>query len=561
MELRPFIYLKTYRVLVCLDCRFGCVSDEVPTHLRTKHKNLAPATRRQVAETVNEIPEIIRNQIQLATEFRFPPPTTNPIPELASPQPDGRACRKCYFVIRQDQKIQEHCGTCQNWTNPQGRGRPKPEDTRLQLQKPWREGVLCQRFFLSRAASGWFEVGRKLGHRSARQLAGSTVSNVSLHNTKIPPETRTHIDQVLEREERYLDDEKQPRVYSKALDDDSFATTSLWLERTRWPITYRNVRRDVLLAMTRLPVHTIGHSLGADYFLGQGPCPGDPDIVSPGEEEQKILCILGAVDAMLDRCQLTAQNTNREHEAWQFIDRTGQKWPRSYTGNINKSKLHQSSCENAKLDLFLQHRAPQHDDAGSPSDDEFDGDYESSEDEYEEFEGSEGKGNLDDWASDPTRQEDFNDSQLHDDDAHEMKNGTAATSIDEFLELVFQLSFELSTEPFQNGHPDSTLLIYFSGILGFSSNCQRFQLAREYCPYLSGLIWIQRLIFLKYALPLYSYPTIRIQQRPYMPIQRLNDVRQKYMVSGSLSPLAELHSLRNFGQKIAKTEPPPFLLR
>ncbi|KAJ0143398.1 hypothetical protein HZ326_13827 [Fusarium oxysporum f. sp. albedinis] len=33
------------------------------------------------------------------------------------------------------------------------------------------------------------------------------------------------------------------------------------------------------------------------------------------------------------------------------------------------------------------------------------------------------------------------------------------------------------------------------------------------------------------------------------------------MVQGSLSPLAELHNLRNFGQKAAKTESPPFLLR
>lgn len=68
--------------------------------------------------------------------------------------------------------------------------------------------------------------------------------------------------------------------------------------------------------MTWLPVRTIGHSLGVDYVLGQGPCPGDPDIISPGEEEQKILCILGAVDGMLDRCQLTAQNINRVLLCW-----------------------------------------------------------------------------------------------------------------------------------------------------------------------------------------------------------------------------------------------------
>ncbi|EGU75252.1 hypothetical protein FOXB_14237, partial [Fusarium oxysporum f. sp. conglutinans Fo5176] len=111
------------------------------------------------------------------------------------------------------------------------------------------------------------------------------------------------------------------------------------------------------------------------------------------------------------------------------------------------------------------------------------------------------------------------------------------------------------------GQPGSALLVYFSGILGFSSDCRRFQLAREYCPNLSGLIWVQRLLFLEYALPLHSYLALGVQQRPQFPMQRLNEVRQKYMVQGSLSPLAELHNLRSFGQKVAKTEPPPFLLR
>ncbi|GKU09475.1 unnamed protein product, partial [Fusarium langsethiae] len=130
-----------------------------------------------------------------------------------------------------------------------------------------------------------------------------------------------------------------------------------------------------------------------------------------------------------------------------------------------------------------------------------------------------------------------------------------------FIELLFEFSISLATESFVDGQPGSALLVYFSGILGFSSDCRRFQLAREYCPNLSGLIWVQRLLFLEYALPLRSYLTIGLQQRPQFPTQRLNEVRQKYMVQGSLSPLAELHNLRNFGQKVAKTEPPPFLLR
>jgi len=34
---------------------------------------------------------------------------------------------------------------------------------RQERQVPWTTGVLCQRFFQSRAASGWFKVGRSSG--------------------------------------------------------------------------------------------------------------------------------------------------------------------------------------------------------------------------------------------------------------------------------------------------------------------------------------------------------------------------------------------------------------
>lgn len=90
---------------------------------------------------------------------------------------------------------------------------------------------MCQRFFRSRAASGWFEVGRKLvGRDNASQVDGSITSTQPLRSIKVSPETRTHIDEVLKRERTYRDAETQPRFYSKALGDNSFAAISLWLE-------------------------------------------------------------------------------------------------------------------------------------------------------------------------------------------------------------------------------------------------------------------------------------------------------------------------------------------
>ncbi|KAJ0127958.1 Uncharacterized protein HZ326_28942 [Fusarium oxysporum f. sp. albedinis] len=68
------------------------------------------------AEAVSEMPEIIKNQLHLAAEFQYPPPTIPPISELDPPQLDGRACPQCRFVFRHKQQIHQHCTTCQEWT-------------------------------------------------------------------------------------------------------------------------------------------------------------------------------------------------------------------------------------------------------------------------------------------------------------------------------------------------------------------------------------------------------------------------------------------------------------
>ncbi|SCO92411.1 uncharacterized protein FRV6_16539 [Fusarium oxysporum] len=133
-------------------------------------------------------------------------------------------------------------------------------------------------------------------------------------------------------------------------------------------------------------------------------------------------------------------------------------------------------------------------------------------------------------------------------------------AFDDFLELLYEACLTLCTETFIAGQPGSTLLVYFSGILGFSKDCQHFLLERQYCPQLSGLIYMQRLLLLERALPLRPYLTICIPQRPHtQQLERLTEIRAEHMVLGLQSPLAELVSLRNFGRTIARTEPPSIL--
>jgi hypothetical protein len=87
----------------------------------------------------------------------------------------------------------------------------------LEVELPWREGVLCQRLFPSRRASGWFEVGRKTAAYTRMGKQIKTAVDNSCTHSRLNPETRVHLREVLEREQKYQDGEKQPRFYSNAL--------------------------------------------------------------------------------------------------------------------------------------------------------------------------------------------------------------------------------------------------------------------------------------------------------------------------------------------------------
>lgn len=100
----------------------------------------------------------------------------------------------------------------------------------------------------------------------------------------------------MQRHKRHVAMQNESRVYAKKLGGDSLAATSPWLERTRWLETYRDVRRDILKAMTT----SAGRQPWTDLNLGQGEREGDADIISPSHNEQKIACLLDAVDLMID---------------------------------------------------------------------------------------------------------------------------------------------------------------------------------------------------------------------------------------------------------------------
>lgn len=139
---------------------------------------------------------------------------------------------------------------------------------------------------------------------------------------------------------------------------------------------------------------------------------------------------------------------------------------------------------------------------------------------------------------------------------------SASPAVTEFLELIFRLNITLITDRFSHGRPETSLLVYFSGVLGFSSDRESFQPARNFTPILSRLIYMQRLLFLEYTLPSRAYPYIGIARRSKeRALDRLNPVRLQYMIAGSQSALGEFLSLRDAGRTMGRLETPSYLLQ
>ncbi|KAH7231266.1 uncharacterized protein BKA55DRAFT_654006 [Fusarium redolens] len=501
--------------------------------------------------------------------------------------------------------MQNHCTEFYGWVNPRGKGRPSIGYLTAD-PLPWIEGVACQRFFPSREGSKWFQVNIQTKGRADRSKAKSSTKKPQETPHVLTSEASTHLQQVIDREARYREALGQPRININDTGTDIFAATSLWLDRTQWPSIYRGSRRDVLRALIRLPDR---HSLNTDYTLGQGISEGTPNLVSPQEDEQKISCIMRALDLVIDRCEDTVRCTSHnlrcwllssrlhsrreiafnlvaeksseiryrrtqeqflafilrmyrmqgdcrrgvmnakikpeistqldriwEHTAWNYLDASKGTWPVMERQGAPLVGIHCGLMGGQSIGIALNTRACQGSDGEEGAEDD-----DIDDENVEVWE-------LEDDEDDEDDESDYDDSGHYDDverntaGTHQdlfsgVSGGSAASAFGQFLELLFQLCIMLNTEPFLNGQPSSTLLVYFSGILGFSTDCRRFQLARQYCTKLSAMIYMQRILFLEQALPLRGYQFIGIPRRQEVgAFECLDEVRAKYMVLGSQYP-------------------------
>jgi Orsellinic acid/F9775 biosynthesis cluster protein D len=424
-------------------------------------------------------------------------------------------------------------------------------------------------------------------------------------------EVSEHIASVCQREHSRAVDQAHIRNTSPTAP--TFAGTRPWMERTRWEVTYQGVRCDILQSLTIMP----WGSPPVDHILGPGLDSPVAELVSPREDEAKIALLMGAVDHMLDRCEETMQHTGRTLLCWLRSTKPQTCYPKPFTLVALKSskKKYRQLLKRFFVLIFRSYRIPvdtrrrltgirfkkeqlrqiraiwehrvwsdsvlaqgrwpgSRDRGGSSmgnAEDEGEEEEVAMSEEDEEKADEEDDGEVDEETEacvhrelDEDSDDDRSVGRRSEDDEEGGKDrlSNAGSAVDELLELVFQLSVTFSTEEFIDSQPSSSLLVYFSGILGLSSDARSFLPARKYTPHLSALIYIQRLLFLEYALPLRPYPHLGILRRSrFQQHQHFDVIRQRYMITGSPTPLEEFQSLRNYGRVIARTDPPSFILR
>jgi hypothetical protein len=101
------------------------------------------------------------------------------------------------------------------------------------------------------------------------------------------------------------------------------------MERTRWPTTYKGVRRDILLGLAEMPCPW--HWKLVDYRIASGSSDMEPDLFSPWEDEQRLEALMPLVDRMFDRCEETVRHTSRSLLCWLRSTKPQSCYPKPFT--------------------------------------------------------------------------------------------------------------------------------------------------------------------------------------------------------------------------------------
>ncbi|KHO10690.1 hypothetical protein MAA_11741 [Metarhizium robertsii ARSEF 23] len=382
--------------------------------------------------------------------------------------------------------------------------------------------------------------------------------------------------------------------------------TTPWLKHTRWPEIFRNRPLDIITASARQPTRG-PYQNSEDYLLGHWR--GVP-LCSSAAAEAQLRLLMRAVDEVFDRAKATLTSTSYRSRCWLSSHWKNEFWHRPLrilppsTEQKYKSYWKQFICYvfralackpvlrreiyNVSLSVDdvtmmrhilglvsqLQEEVEDGEEtseggAGVSSDEDDEDDQEMDDEENESYgaqhsdaEDEDNSDHEEDCQYEGEGKEDEDEADMHD------VNGTSehifhlATGTRlKLCEALFQLSMMFWTYQCQAGVMTSSTLVHFVAVMGVHRSSLAFRDAYNSTPMVAALIWVGRLFFLEYSLPLYSYDTLvyawPARDAYLSQPTRLEKIRAKYMLRGCHSPLSELIELKAMGRSIVKREGVP----
>lgn len=229
------------QALICRNCKYALAtaSSQVTTHLDRKH-GVSKELRKGLTQYLCQHPCAFKDPSSIPLR----PHGSTPHPELNVHE--GFACRQCEFCTTSLKQLISHLSKLH---------------LREQASKPRTDGLYDDVFLQT-----WGD-GPTRNYWTV-SMNGSTLRQLSL------PCADEHLKLVREREQ--FRREEQQRIASTDMGTQTLQNTGPWMERTRWPITYQGIRRDVWLGLAELPVVPDGvdRTIGQADMAFDTSCPG-----------------------------------------------------------------------------------------------------------------------------------------------------------------------------------------------------------------------------------------------------------------------------------------------
>ncbi|KAJ9413224.1 hypothetical protein FOXG_15161 [Fusarium oxysporum f. sp. lycopersici 4287] len=345
--------------------------------------------------------------------------------------------------------------------------------------------------------------------------------------------------------------------------------TTPWLRHTRWPDLFRNRSLEVISTTAQQPDFVQGQH----YLLGKWK---GSSVESSAEAEAQLRILLQGVDIMFNRVMATMARTSYTSRCWLNTYSRNDFWPHPFRAVLCLKRYisvwkrlicfvfrvlgfkerQRQQLYNFKLGLkeekmmhyilFLASQLPSREQGHSrrqPVED----------DELSQASSDESDGETDFEE----------DASIGIDDSSQYQSEFLLPSRPwlELSEALFQLSMMFWTHQDPAGDMSSSVIIYYTAVMGIQRQSMSYYPAHNSTGGLAALMWVGRALFLEYALPLYSYTTLAYhwpsRDQYHSQPERLEAIRQRYLVRGCYTPFGELIELKAFSKPIVRQEGMP----